>query len=393
MRDGGAVRTLTPVREAAPVARLVALDLPGGPAFVQALEEVWGHGDAAFVVDRRLDRRAGRELLALVRPHRVIGEATRSDRPDPLPPLADGDALVVATSGSTGTPKLVVHTHAGLLAHAEAVHRRLAVDPHRDRWLACLPLAHLGGLGVVVRSLLTGTPVDVLARFDAMTVASAPHDLGSTLVSVVPTALDRLDPAVFRWVVLGGAADPARRPANVVRTYGLTETGGGVVYDGTPLAGTEVAVDADGSIRLRGPSLARGLRSPDGTVTPVTDHDGWLATGDRGHWDEGRLVVDGRADELIVTGGENVWPGPVEAVLAGHPAVAEVAVVGRPDPTWGQRVVAVVVPADPTHPPTLDDLRNHAGDRLPRWAAPRELVLVDALARTAIGKVRRDALP
>lgn len=383
---------MTAAREADRVARLVALDLPGGPAFVAALEGVWDHGDAAFVVDQRLAPPARRALLALVRPHRVIGADSPSVGPDPLPPLTDGDALVVATSGSTGPPKLVVHTRAGLLAHAEAVHHRLAVDPHRDRWLACLPLAHLGGLGVVVRSLLTGTPVDVLPGFDAPTVASAPNALGSTLVSVVPTALDRLDPAAFRWVVLGGAADPAPRPANVVRTYGLTETGGGVVYDGTPIADTEVAVAPDGSIRLRGPSLARGLRSPDGTVTPVTDRDGWLATGDRGHWDDGRLVVDGRADDLIVTGGENVWPAPVEAVLADHPAVAEVAVVGRPDPAWGQRVVAVVVPTDPARPPTLDDLREHVGTRLPRWAAPRELVVVDALARTALGKVRRDAL-
>jgi O-succinylbenzoic acid--CoA ligase len=375
------------------VARLVALDLPGGDEFVSALRTVWDEGDAAFVVDRRLAPPARLELLTLARPHLVVGGHGATPGPDPLPPLADGDALVVATSGSTGRPKLVVHTRRGLLAHARAVHDRLDVDPARDRWLACLPLAHLGGLGVVIRSLLTGTPLDVLDGFDADAVAAAPATHGSTLVSVVPTALDRVDAAAYRWVVLGGAADPRPRPANVVHTYGLTETGGGVVYDGRPIGDTEVGIDGQGAIRVRGATVARGVRAPDGTVEPVTDDDGWLATGDRGHWDAGRLVVDGRADDLIVTGGENVWPAPVEAVLAGHPAVAEVAVVGRPDPAWGQRVVAVVVPTDPGHPPSLDDLRAHAVARLPRWAAPRELVLVDALARTALGKVRRDALP
>ena len=297
------------------MARLVAIDLPGGEPFTRALEAVWGGGDAAFVVDRRLTGSARRDLLALARPHRVIGGGD-GQAPDPTAlPLTSGDALVVATSGSTGTPKLVVHTFDGLVAHARAVHGHLAVDADRDRWLACLPLAHLGGLGVVVRALLTGTPVDVLDGFDADRVASAPTTLGSTLVSVVPTALDRIDPGAYRWVVLGGAADPGPRPANVVRTYGLTETGGGVVYDGRPIGDTEVALGDDGAVRLRGSTLARGLRSPDGTVAPITDDDGWLTTGDRGRWDGDRLVVDGRADDLIVTGGENVWPAPVEAVL------------------------------------------------------------------------------
>ena len=374
------------------MARLVAIDLPGGEPFTRALEAVWGGGDAAFVVDRRLTGSARRGLLALARPHRVIGGGD-GQAPDPTAlPLTSGDALVVATSGSTGTPKLVVHTFDGLVAHARAVHGHLAVDADRDRWLACLPLAHLGGLGVVVRALLTGTPVDVLDGFDADRVASAPTTLGSTLVSVVPTALDRIDPGAYRWVVLGGAADPGPRPANVVRTYGLTETGGGVVYDGRPIGDTEVALGDDGAVRLRGSTLARGLRSPDGTVAPITDDDGWLTPGDRGRWEGDRLVVDGRADDLIVTGGENVWPAPVEAVLGTHPAVAEVAVVGRADAEWGQRVVAVVVPTDPRNPPELADLRAHAQEHLPPWAAPRELVVVEALARTSLGKVRRDQL-
>ena len=373
---------------------LVALDLPGGPAFVDALERTWGRGDIVLPVDQRLPSPVRRQLLASARPHAVIDATSDRTSFEPGAPLLDeGDALVVASSGSTGTPKLVVHTHIGIAAHARAVHQHLAVDPDVDRWLACLPLAHLGGLGVLLRSLVTGTPVDVVPRFDAGEVASAPRRLGTTLVSLVPTALGRLDPAPFRWVVLGGSADPATRPANVVRTYGLTETGGGVVYDGVPLPGIDVRVDARGAIAVGGPTLARGLRTPDGRVPPVADADGWLDTGDLGAWStDGRLVVHGRADDLIVTGGENVWPAAVEAALGTHPAVAEVAVVGRADPDWGTVVVAVVVPAAGAEPPSLDELRGYVRSRLPAFAAPRQLVLADALPRTALGKLRRAGL-
>ncbi len=372
---------------------LVAIDLAGGPAFVRALRRAWDGGDAVLPVDQRLPGPARQALLAAARPHRVDrGQGPAAHEPG-SPPVAEGDALVIASSGTTGEPKLVVHTHAGIGAHARAVHVHLAVDPGRDRWLACLPLAHLGGLGVVLRSLVTDTPVDVWPAFDATAVAAAPTDLGTTLVSLVPTALDRLDARGFRWVVLGGSADPAERPANVAHTYGLTETGGGIVYDGVALPGAEVRVDPDGSIHLRGPMLARGRREADGRVLPVTTVDGWLATGDLGSWsDTGQLVVNGRADDLIVTGGENVWPGPVEAVLVTHPGVAEVAVVGRSDPEWGQRVVAVVVATDPAAPPDLDELRARVRAVLPAPAAPHELVLVERLPRTALGKIRRAEL-
>ena len=374
------------------MARLVAIDLPGGPALVARVQAAWEAGDAVLIVDRRLPPAARTALLDAARPTVVVTE--QGDHTAGAPPveLAPGDALVAASSGSTGAPKLLVHTLDGLRAHAEAVHAHLTVDPSTDRWLACLPLNHLGGFGVVARSLLTGVGLDVLDGFDASTVAAAPTALGSTLVSLVPTALDRIDPAAFRVVVLGGSADPATRPPNVLRTYGLTETGGGVVYDGTPLPGTEVLVDATGGLLVRGPSLARGRLAPDGTVTPIVDDDGWLHTGDLGRWDGERLHVDGRADDLIVTGGENVWPGPVEEALRTHPSVADVAVAGALDPTWGQRVVAVVVPRDPAAPPTLEALRDHVRTTLPASSAPRELRLVDALPRTALGKVRRAAL-
>lgn len=374
---------------------LVAIVGPAGPSFVAALTRIWDDGDAALVVDPRLPAPAVMSLLETAAVGAVVDLGTGERRviAPSAPPVDDGDALVVASSGTTGAPKAIVHTHGSVEAHARAVHARLGVDARADRWLACLPLAHLGGLGVVVRSLVTDTPVDVLDGFDRDVVASAPADLGTTLVSLVPTALDRIDPSGFRWVVLGGAADPVERPGNVVRTYGLTETGGGVVYDGEPLDGVEVRLDEDGSIRLRGPVLARGIRRPDGGVDPVADAEGWLATGDLGRWDpSSRLEVQGRADDLIVTGGENVWPGPVETVLRAHPEVGDVAVVGRPDPEWGQRVVAVVVPTDAAAPPTLDALREAVRARLPAFAAPREVVIVGSLPRTALGKVRRHDL-
>ncbi|MCU1354323.1 MAG: menE [Acidimicrobiales bacterium] len=381
------------VGQAGRVPDLVAIDLPGGPAFVAALQRIWDAGDAALPVDQRLPPPARASLLDAMAPAAIV---TSADDPadrhavtgvEPVPTEA-GDALVVATSGTTGAPRGVVLTHEAVRAHGEAVHERLGVDPGRDRWLACLPLAHVGGLGVVTRALVTGTPLDVVPAFDAAAVAAAPVDLGTTLVSLVPTALDRVDTAAFRWVVLGGAADPGRRDANVIRTYGLTETGGGVVYDGTPLAGIEVRL-VDGEVHLRGRSLLRAYR--DGTA--ALDRDGWFATGDLGAWDaDGRLVVHGRRGDLIVTGGENVWPTAVEDALRAHAGVADVAVAGRPDREWGQRVVAWVVPVDAHRPPSLDALRDQVRQRLPAFAAPRELVLVAELARTALGKVRRDAL-
>jgi O-succinylbenzoic acid--CoA ligase len=211
---------------------------------------------------------------------------------------------------------------------------------------------------------------------------------GPTLVSLVPTALDRMEASWFKAVVLGGAADPQSRPANVVRTYGLTETGGGVVYDGVPLDGVEMRV-VDGQVQLRGPMLLRCYR--DG-VDP-RDADGWLPTGDAGALaGDGRLVVAGRLADVVVTGGEKVWPDDLEPVLAAHPGVREVAVVGRADPEWGAVVVAVVVPADPAHPPSLESLRDLVKAARPAYAAPRRLELVEALPRTALGKVRRASL-
>jgi O-succinylbenzoic acid--CoA ligase len=366
------------------VPHLVAIDLPGGPEFVTALRREWDDGNAVLPVDRRLPPPARQALLAEMAPSFIID----ADGRRPLPggrDVEDGDALVMATSGSTGTPKGVVLTHAAVAASAAATSRRLGITAD-DTWLACLPLSHVGGLSVVTRAILTDTPLVVHDGFDAARVTQAAAD-GVTAVSLVPTALRRVDATLFRVIVLGGARPPSARPPNSHTTYGMTETGSGVVYDGWPLDGVDVRVTDDSEVLLRCPMALRCYR--DGS-TPL-DAEGWLHTGDLGHWQrDGRLHVEGRRGDLIVTGGENVWPDPVEAVLAGHPAVTEVAVAGVADPEWGQRVVAWVVPRGA--PPTLAELRAQVVATMPAFCAPKELHVVSTLPRTALGKVQRHRL-
>jgi O-succinylbenzoic acid--CoA ligase len=235
------------------------------------------------------------------------------------------------------------------------------------------------------RSLLGGGRCTVLPRFDPHAVETAARD-GARFVSLVPTALDRINAQLFERILLGGSAIPAVRPANTVATYGMTETVGGVVYEGRPLDGVRVRI-RDGVAEFNSPTLLRCYR--DGSV-PLTA--GWYRTGDVATLDESGLQIHGRADDLIISGGENVWPGPVENILGRHPKVAAVAVVGRPDEAWGERVVAVVVPSDPHDPPTVSELRLLVKAQLPAWNAPASLEIVEALPTTALGKVRRHQL-
>ena len=311
----------------------------------------------------------GPALLTDPSPHVVAALGTS--------PVEDDVAVVVPTSGSTGVPKGVLLTADALLASARAALERLGGP---GRWLLAIPPTHVGGLQVLVRSLLAGLDPVVLPP-GPFTASSLAGVSGCRYASLVPTQLQRLPPGAldgFDAVLLGGAAAPADLPGNVVTTYGMSETSGGCVYAGVPLPGVQVEVGE--RIRLRGPVLARGYR--DGS--PVVDADGWFTTSDVGALVDGRLVVHGRADDVVVTGGEKVAPAAVERALASHPAVREVAVVGLPDAEWGQRVVAYVV-----GDVTLEQARAHVAERLGRAAAPREVRHLDALPLLPTGKIDR----
>jgi O-succinylbenzoic acid--CoA ligase len=392
------------------VPELVALDLPGGVGFVDALQAIWDTGDAAAPLDPRLPAVARRTMLDALRPNRIVGSDGEQHVLSGGVPVDEGDALVIATSGTSGAPKGVVLTHGALIASARATTERLGLDPSRHTWLACLPLAHIGGLSVVTRALITETPLVVMPGFDTDLVEDAGRSGRASHVSLVTTALARLDPSVFSCVLLGGSKPPATLPPNVVTTYGMTETGSGVVYDGAPLEGVEISIrqpddtypalretndprtGADGEILIRAPMLFRCYRDgEDGRVLGPDGTSGWFATGDAGHWEaDGQLAVSGRVDDVITTGAEKVWPDLVERALSAHPDVAEVAVWKRSDPEWGERVVAWVVPSEQA--PSLEELRRIVAETIAPWAAPKELVLVDDLPRTAAGKVRRRAL-
>ncbi len=370
--------------------------MPGGPPFAEALRRCWDDNDAVLPLDLRLSEPAVTQVLQALRPSVIVDASGCSASLPGGEPVEEGDALVVATSGTTGGPKGVVLTHRAVEASARATSARLGVDPSRDRWLACLPLAHIGGLSVLARAMVTGTPVEIQPRFAVDDARAAAQDRGATLVSLVPAALARLGSegaALFRAIVVGGQQPPAGRPANVVATYGMTETGSGVVYDGAGLEGVEVSLHS-GEIWLRCPMLLRCYR--DGTDPKTAD--GWFATGDAGEIDgDGRLSIQGRLDDLVISGGENIWPAQVEAVLRRHSSVLDVAVGGRPDSVWGVRLVAYVVPSPASQgvepAAILADLRELVKEHLASFAAPRELIVVAQLPRSAIGKVSRAELP
>jgi len=365
------------------VRTLVALDTAPGPPWLDAVRRIWDDGDAVAPLDP-LDPPARRSLvLAELAPGAIDdGHGSRVVLPTGRP-VETGDALVMATSGTTANPKGVVLTHESLDWAARASAEALGAGAD-DVWLACLPLHHIGGFSVVTRAWTSGSGLVVHDGFEAAAVEAAARS-GATHTSLVTTALRRIDPSLFTTILLGGSSIPRRRPANTVATYGMTESGAGVVYDGVPLPGVEVRIGEDDAILLRSPTLLRCYR--DGTI-PI-DREGWYRTGDLGALHSGRLVVHGRADDVIVTGGEKVWPESVEAALRELPGIADLAVVGRPDPEWGQRVTAVVVPSPGQDPPELAVLRATVAASLPRFCAPRAMEIAEVLPRTSLGKLRR----
>ena len=327
---------------------------------------------------------------------------------DPAQPLERDDvALVVPTSGSTGEPKGAMLTAAALRHSARATHDRLGGS---GQWLLALPVTHVAGLTVLVRSLEARTRPEVLdlyggfsvSAFVAATARLAPGVRHYT--SLVPTQLRRLldagaDLSTYDGVLVGGAAlapslhrTAVEAGVPVVTTYGMSETCGGCVYDGKPLDGVTVRLRDDGRVELGGPVVFAGYRlRPDLTATALVD--GRHVTQDLGRWTaDGRLEVLGRADDVIVTGGVNVPAALVERVVAGHPGVAACAVIGRPDPEWGERVVAVVQPVDWSSAPDLESLRAFAADVLEPAALPREVVTLGLLPVLDSGKPDKVAL-
>lgn len=319
--------------------------------------------------------------------------------------ISDDVAVVVSTSGTTGTPKGALLTAAALTASAQATHRRLGGD---GQWLLALSAHHVAGLQVLVRSVIAGTtPVAIPAGFTSGELISAAALLGSgrRYVSLVATQLDKMlrnraaadALASFDAVLIGGGPMPAgvaeRASAAsipVVRTYGMSETAGGCVYDGTPLDGVKVRID-DGRVVLGGVTLASGYRNP---VSPDPfAESGWFRTDDLGAIDDsGVLRILGRADDAISTGGLTVLPQLVEAALASHAAVADCAVFGVADERLGQRVAAAVVITPGATVPSSAELRAHVATQLDATAAPREIHVVAEIPRRGIGKVDRRGL-
>jgi o-succinylbenzoate---CoA ligase len=358
-----------------------------------------GTGPAILPLDYRLPAARLRQLIDTFGPATVTGPDGDTRHRRGQPGVAAETAVIIGTSGSTGEPKGVELSAAALRHSARASLARAGARPG-ERWLVCLPASHVAGLQVLVRSLVSQTEPVVAAEATARAVADAAA-AGCAHVSVVPTQLVRLlDSAAgtaalagYRCVLVGGAAagtgildEAARAGVTTVTTYGMSETCGGCVYSGVPLDGVTVREGSDGRLRIAGAVLMNGYYGrPD--LTAAALDGGEFVTSDLGFVDAGgRVVVRGRADDVINTGGHKVVPGEVAAALATCPGVREAVVVGRPDPEWGERVTAVVVPADPADPPGLELLRTHVSARLPRYACPSEVVLTEAIPLLPSGK-------
>ncbi|HEX8074101.1 MAG TPA: AMP-binding protein [Thermoleophilaceae bacterium] len=328
----------------------------------------------------------------------------RLAEPPGVPSVAGNVRTVVFTSGTSGCPKPVALTAANHEASAIASAWNLGVAPD-DRWLCCLPLHHVGGLAILHRCAIYGTTAVLHDGFDARAVAAALESGEATLVSLVATMLRRLrdgglgETPGLRAALIGGGPVPrdllewaAARGLPALQTYGMTETASQVATlpasdaiahhgsAGRPLPGVELCIGDGGEILVRGPMVATGALAA----------DGWLHTGDRGHLDEdGFLHVEGRIDDVVVTGGENVAATEVEDALLSHPAVADAAVAGRPSAEWGEAVTAWVVLATAV---ADHELAAHCRGRLAPFKVPKAFVRVDELPRNAAGKLVRSRL-
>jgi O-succinylbenzoic acid--CoA ligase len=371
------------------MARLIALDMPASKTFVELVQRVWSNGDAVLPIDQRLPQHGKKLLLDAMSPSEIIDASFDSSALPDGRPMQDGEALVIASSGSTGSPKGIIHTHSSVLAGAQASASRLQLTAS-DHWLVCIPVSHVGGFSVISRAMHTGAALSLHPNFDVTAVRQAAEN-GATHTSLVATALSRIDTSLFKTILLGGSSAPANLPNNVITTYGMTETGGGVVYNGEPLSNVEIKIE-EGEIYLRCPMLTCGYRN-DQTLSL---NDGWYATGDMGEINNGKLSVHGRKTDMIITGGENVWPSAVEASLSSHPMINQVVVRGTPDTNWGQRVVAYVVlngSLNTSEESLLSNLREHVKHTLPAFCAPQKLIVLDQIPLTSLGKVDAQALP
>lgn len=321
-------------------------------------------------------------------------------------PVESGDIAYVRTSGTTGEPRVAALTRDGLAASAQMVFGAIGATP-AEPWLCCLPLHYVAGLAVLGRAWVTDTPCIVHERFDAERVRDAIASEEVAYVSLVATALRRLldlDAPVdlLKGILLGGGpidhalvADAQARGATVHSTYGMTETWGGIVHDGHPLVGVELRLAGpDGNdIEVRTPSVMRGYVGDAAATATAFTADGWLRTGDVGAWNpDGTIAVVDRRKDVIISGGVNVIPSQVDAALRTVDGVADAAVIGAPDAEWGERVVACLVVADGAEAPALDRVRAQLRGSLPDPALPREIRIVDAIPRTAGGKVLRRQL-
>jgi O-succinylbenzoic acid--CoA ligase len=387
----------------------VALTMAPGVEYVVLLHALMKLGAMAYPVNTRLAETELAAELERADPALVVNGApdlglTEAD----LPLLGEHDLDVlhcrILTSGTSGPPRPVGLTYGNHLWSAVGSAFNLGMEP-TDRWLCCLPLYHVGGLSIVMRSVIYGTAVVVHDGFDVDRVAASLEGDGVTLVSLVATQLARLleagvDLLPLRAALVGGGPVPEEvlaeaigRGATVVQTYGLTEAASQVTTlapgdaarklgsAGRPLLTTHLRIE-DGEILVQGPTVAPGC----------ADEDGWLHTGDLGRIDdEGFLYVTDRLGDLIVSGGENVQPAEIEEVLLRHPLVAEAAAIGRTDAEWQEAVTAVVVP----HAGAAldaDELRRHCAAELAGYKVPKRFEFVAELPRTASGKLLRRAL-